>query len=80
MLLEIGPNSHRRIISCEIANTGRYDLIIPFGGWHEEHPLKNIADPSKWVLAEPDCHAFSAVEAVVDLFDCDETVASDVEA
>jgi len=31
IVLEIGANGHRSMISCEIANTGRYDLIIPFG-------------------------------------------------
>jgi len=31
ILLEIGANGHRSMISCEIANAGRYDLIIPFG-------------------------------------------------
>jgi len=31
ILLEIGVNCHRSMISCEIANAGRYDLIIPFG-------------------------------------------------
>jgi len=42
ILLEIGANGHRSMISCEISNAGRYDLIIPFGWWHDEHPLKNI--------------------------------------
>ena len=40
IVLEIGANGHRSMISCEIANAGRYDLIIPFGWWHDEHPLK----------------------------------------
>jgi len=31
ILLEIRANCHRSIISCEIANAGRWDLIIPFG-------------------------------------------------
>jgi len=30
ILLEIGGNGHRSMISCEVANTERYDLIIPF--------------------------------------------------
>ena len=51
ILLKIGANGHRSIISCEIANAGRHDLIIPFGWWHNEHPLKNIADPSKWAFS-----------------------------
>jgi len=47
ILLEIGMNGHRSMTSCAIANAGRYDLIIPFGWWHDEHPLKNIADERK---------------------------------
>jgi len=31
ILLQIGANGHRSMISCEIPNAGRYDLIIPFG-------------------------------------------------
>jgi len=50
--LEIGAKGHRSRISCEIVNAGRYDLIKPFGWWHNEHPLKNIADPSKWAFEE----------------------------
>jgi len=80
ILLEIGANSHRSMISCEIANAGTYDLIIPFGWWHDEHPLRNIADPSKWVFEEGKCHTLMEDEAVVDLFEWDETVAYDEEA
>ena len=40
ILLDIGPKGHRSLISCEIANAGPYDLIIPFGWCHDEHPPK----------------------------------------
>jgi len=30
VLLEIGTNGHWSMISCELANTGTDDLIIPF--------------------------------------------------
>jgi len=63
------------MISCEIANAGRYDLIIPFGWWHDEHPLKNIADPHKWAFEKAKCHAHIEDEAVADMFEWDETVA-----
>jgi len=79
-LLEIGANGHRSIISCEIANAGRYDLIIPFGWWHDEHPLNNIANPSKWVFEEAKCHAHIEDEVVGELFKWDSTVAYDEEA
>jgi len=75
ILLEIGANGHWSMISCEIANAGKYDLIIPFGWWHNEHPLKNIKDPSKWVFQDVKCHAHIEDEPVADLFKWDETVA-----
>jgi len=80
ILLEIGANCHRSMISCEVANAGRYDLIIPFGWWHDEHPLNNIADPSKWVFGQAKCHDHIEDEAVADLFQSDSTVAYDEEA
>ena len=48
ILLEIGWNGHRSRLLCEIAAAGKYDLIIPFGWWHNEHPLSNIGDRKKW--------------------------------
>jgi len=80
ILLEIGANGHPSMNSCEITNAGRYDLIIPFGWWHDEHPLNNIADPHKWAFEEAKCHAHIEDEAVADMFEWDETVAYDEEA
>ena len=28
--LEIGTNGHTSMVSCAIANAGKYDMIIPF--------------------------------------------------
>ena len=78
--MEIGTHGHRSMISCEIGNAGRYDLIIPFGWWHNEHALKYIADSTKWVFEESKCHHHMEDEAVADLFEWDETVAYDKEA
>jgi len=78
--LEISANGHWRRIACEMANKGKHDLIIPFGWWHDEHLLKNIADPSRWVFEEAKCHAHTDHEAVADLFPWDQTVAYDEEA
>jgi len=80
ILLEISANGHRSMISCEIANAGRYYLIIPFGWWHNEHHIKNIADPSKSAFEEGRCHAHIEDEAVEDMFEWEETVAYDEEA
>jgi len=75
ILLEIGANGHRSMISCEIANAGRYDLIIPFGWWHDEHPLKDIAHQRLWAFEQAKCHGHMEDEAVADMFEWDETVA-----
>jgi len=66
--LEIGGNGHRSIISSQIANAGKYHLIIAFGWWHKEHPLKNVPDPSKFVFQDVNCYAHTEDEEVVDLF------------
>ena len=68
------------MISCAIANAGRHDLIIPFGWWHDEHPLRNIADPRQWAFKEAKCHAHIEDEAVADMFELEETMAYDEEA
>jgi len=80
ILIQIGANGHRSMISCEIANAGRYDLIIPFGWWQDEHPLKNISDPGKWAFEEARWNTDIEDEAVADIFEWDETVAYDEEA
>jgi len=80
ILLEISANGHRSMISCEIANAGRYDLILLIGWWHDEHTFKNIADPPIWVFEETKCHAHIEDEAVADMFEWDESVAYDEEA
>ena len=55
-------------------------MIIPFGLWHQEHPIKNIETPSKWRFDDNKCAAHVEDEAVADLFEWDETVAFDEEA
>jgi len=53
--LEIGSNGHTTMVSCEIADAGKYDMIIPFGWWHHEHPIKNIETPEKWSFEHTKC-------------------------
>jgi len=77
ILIELGVNCPRSMISCEILDAGKYDLLIPFALWHDKHLLKNIADPSKLVFELAKCYAHIADEAVADLFEWDETVAYD---
>jgi len=60
-------------------NVGKYDLIILFEWWHDEHHLKNVAGPQKWIFDEAKCHSQRQDEAGADLFEVDETVAYDRE-
>jgi len=32
-------------------------MIIPFGWWHQEHPIKNIANPDTWCFDDTDCQS-----------------------
>ena len=80
ILLEIGRNGHRSHISCELTAAGKYHLIIPFGWWHNEHPLSNIGDPRKSEFYDTKCQSLMDDEGVGDLFEWDETLAFDKEA
>ena len=68
------------MVSCEIANAGRYDLIIPFGWWHDEHPIKNIAEPGQWSFKDQKCLSYVEDEGIADMFEWDENVAFTEEA
>ena len=80
ILLEIGGNGHCTQISCEVAAAGKYDLIIPFGWWHKEHPIANINEPKKWTFTEQCCLGHVEDEGIGGMFEWDETVAYDEEA
>ena len=73
--LEIGNNGHTSMVSCEIADTGKYEMIIPFGWWHQEHLIKNIRTPSQWRFEHATCMNHVEVEGIADMFKWDETVA-----
>jgi len=45
--LEIGTNGDRTMVSCKVADVGKYDMIIPFRWWHHEHPIKKSETPEK---------------------------------
>ena len=78
--LEIGKNGHTTMVSCEIANAGKYDMIIPFGWWHEEHPIKNIAESGKWTFEDQKCLSHIEDEGIADMFEWDKNVAFEEEA
>ena len=78
--LEIGKNSHTTMVFCEIANAGKYYMIIPFGWWHEEYPIKNIAKLEKWSFKDQKCLSHVKDEGIADMFEWDENVAFEEEA
>jgi len=55
LYLEFGTNKHLSLVSCEIAPAGKSGIIIPFGWWHQEHQIKNIADPNAWCFHDSYC-------------------------
>ena len=55
LYLEIGQNHHLSLVSCEIAPAGKYGMIIPFGWWHQEHPISNIANSKSWNFTDEKC-------------------------
>jgi len=78
--LEIGTNGHTTMVSCEIADACKYDMIIPFGWWHHEHPIKNIKSLEKWCFEHTKCVEHVQDEGIADMFEWDETVAFDEQA
>jgi len=80
ILLEIGKNGHQTHISCEVAMAGKYDLIIPLGWWHKEHPIANIDEPQNWTFTEGCSLGHVEDEGIGGMFEWDETVAFDEEA
>ena len=63
LYLEIGQNHHLSLVSCEIAPAGKYSMIIPFGWWHQEHPISNIADSKSWNFTYDKCGSHLLAEA-----------------
>ena len=78
--LEIGTNDHTSIVSCEILDAGEYHMMIPFGWWHQEHPMKNIEPPLHWRFEHANCMNHVENEGIADMFEWDERVAFDESA
>jgi len=53
--LEIGTNGHTTMVSCRIADAGKYGMIILFGWGHHEHPTKNMETAEKWGFEHTKC-------------------------
>jgi len=80
LYLEIGTNKHLSLVSCEIALAGKYGLIIPFGWWHQEHPIKNIANPDTWCFDDTDSQSHLLPEDEAISVEWDEDVLNDPNA
>jgi len=78
--LEIGINKHLSLVSCEIAAAGKYGMSIPFGWWHEEHPIKNIADPRALCFNDTNCQLHLVPENEGSSVEWDEDVRNDPNA
>jgi len=79
-LLKIGSNGHTTMVSCEMAEAAKYDMIIPFRWWHYEHPIKTIETQEKWSFEHAKCVEHVQDEGIADMFECDETGPFDQEA
>ena len=79
IVLEIGLNSHRSEISCEVADAGKYDLIIP-AGWCREHPLSDWGTPETWRFSDRLCDEHVLDEGISDMWEYDESVVFEEEA
>ena len=55
-------------------------MIIPFGWWHQEHPIKNIETPSQWRFEHANWMNHVKDDGVADMFEWEETVAWDENA
>ena len=55
-------------------------MIIPFGWWHQEHPIKNIEIPSQSRFEHANCMNHVEDDGIADRFEWDETVAFDENA
>jgi len=55
-------------------------MIIPFGWWHQEHPIKNIANPDAWCFDDTDCQPHLLPEDEKILVEWDEDVLNDPNA
>ena len=80
LYLEIGQNHHLSLVSCEIAPAGKYGMIIPFGWWHQEHPISNIADPKSWNFMDDNCKSHLLPEDEGISVEWDEDVLNDPNA
>ena len=78
--LEIGTNGHTTMVSCKIAEVGKYHMIIPFGWLHQESTIENIETSENCCFEHAKCVEHGQDEGIADMFEWDEMVAFDEEA
>jgi len=77
--LEMSTNAHTTIFPGQIADPGKYDMIILFGWWHHKHPINNIETREKCCFKHTKCVEHVKEEGITDMFEWDDTVAFDEE-
>ena len=55
-------------------------MIIPFGWWHQEHPISNIADSKSWNFIDEGCKSHLLPEDEGISVEWDEDVLNDPNA
>ena len=55
-------------------------MIIPFGWWHQEHPITNIANPESWSFNDNECRSYLLPEDEGISVEWDEDVLNDPNA
>ena len=57
------------MIFCEMVDAGKYDMIITFGWWHQEHPIENIETPFQWRFEHANCMDHVQDEGIMGMFE-----------
>ena len=78
--LEMWTNCHTSMVSCEIAEAWKSDMLILFGWWHQDHSIKDIETPSHWRFEHANCKNHVEDKGIADMFEWDEIVAWEDEA
>jgi len=80
LFLEIRKNQHLSLVSCEIAPARKYGMIIPWGWWHQEHPITHIANAKNWSFDHAECRSHLLPEDEGISVEWDEDVLNDPNA
>jgi len=68
------------MVSCEIPDAGKYDMIILFGWWHHKHVINNNETPQNYCFKQTKCVEHVPDEGFAAIFEWDDTLAFDEDA